>query len=74
MDSHDKEVNPIVEHIVQIDPTVECIIEMFSEEFLRDLARKTGFIKRQRKVDPVTFFSGSHTRFWRRFSEIHQSA
>lgn len=56
MDSHNKEVNPIVERIVQIDPTVECIIQMFPEEFLRDLARKTGFIKRQRKIDPVIYF------------------
>ena len=42
MDSHNKEINPIIERIVQIDPTVECIIQMFPEEFLRDLARKTG--------------------------------
>jgi hypothetical protein len=64
VDSHDKEVNSIVENIVQIDPTVECIIEMFSEEFLRDIARKTGVIKRQRKVGPVTFISGSQRGNW----------
>nr|QNO44449.1 hypothetical protein OHDJCCFA_00006 [Methanosarcinales archaeon ANME-2c ERB4]QNO45860.1 hypothetical protein CLCIFPGF_00017 [Methanosarcinales archaeon ANME-2c ERB4] len=29
---------------------------MFPEEFLRNLAQKTGFIKRIRKIDPVTFF------------------
>ena len=51
MDGHKKEANPTAEHIVQIDSTVECI-----EEFLRNLARKPGFIKRLRKIDPVTFF------------------
>ena len=29
---------------------------MFPEEFLRNLTRKTGSIKRQRKIDPVMFF------------------
>ena len=56
MDGHNKEANPTAERIVQIDPTVECIIQMFPEDFLRNIARKTGFIKRLRKIDPVTFF------------------
>ena len=56
MDSHNKETNPTAERIVQTDPTVECIIQMFPEDFLRNLAQKTGFIKRLRKIDPVTFF------------------
>ena len=43
-------------HTKQTDPTVECLVQMFSQEFLRDLARKTEFIKRQRKIDPVQFF------------------
>ena len=43
-------------HIKQTDPTVECLVQMFSEEFLRNTAQKTGLIKRQRKIDPVTFF------------------
>ena len=34
MYGHNKEANPTAEHIVQIEPTVECIIEMLSEEFL----------------------------------------
>ena len=43
-------------HTKQTDPSVEYLIQMFSEEFLRDLARETEFIKRQRKIDPVQFF------------------
>ncbi|KAF5414484.1 MAG: hypothetical protein C5S48_08800 [Candidatus Methanogaster sp.] len=31
MDGHNKEANPTAERIVQIDPTVECIIQMFPE-------------------------------------------
>ena len=29
---------------------------MFPEDFLRDIALKTEFIKRKRKIDPITFF------------------
>jgi hypothetical protein len=61
-------------HTKQTDPSVEYLVQMFSEEFLRDLARKTEFIKRQRKSDPVIFFSGSPTRIWSRFSQTYQSA
>lgn len=43
-------------HTKQTDPSVEYLVQMFSEEFLWDLARKTEFIKRQRKIDPVIFF------------------
>ena len=43
-------------HTKQTDPSVEYLVQMFSEEFLRDLAQKTGFIKRIRKIDPVIFF------------------
>ena len=43
-------------HTKQTDPSVEYLVQMFSEEFLRNLARKTEFIKRQRKIDPVIFF------------------
>nr|QNO48918.1 hypothetical protein MOGPJHGO_00021 [Methanosarcinales archaeon ANME-2c ERB4] len=43
-------------HTKQTDPSVEYLRQMFPEEFLRNLAQKTGFIKRIRKIDPVTFF------------------
>jgi len=39
-----------------IDPTVETIVEMFPEEFLRNTARETGVVKRERKVDLVILF------------------
>ena len=34
-----------------IDPTVETIVEMFPEDFLRNTARETGVVKRERKID-----------------------
>ncbi len=43
-------------HTKQTDPSVEYLRQMFPEEFLRNFAKKTGFIKRIRKIDPVTFF------------------
>jgi putative transposase len=46
MDNHNKEA----------DPTVECIVQMFPEEFLRNLARKVGFIQRERKIEAVMMF------------------
>ena len=39
-----------------IDPTVMTIVEMFPDDFLRDTARETGFVKRERKIDPVILF------------------
>ena len=33
-------------HTKQTDPSVEYLVQMFPEEFLRNLAQKTGFIKR----------------------------
>ncbi len=43
-------------HTKQTDPSAECLVQMFPEEFLRKLARKTGLIKRLRKIYPVIFF------------------
>jgi len=40
----------------KVDPTVETLVEMFSEEFLRNTARETGVVKRERKIDPVILF------------------
>jgi putative transposase len=39
-----------------VDPTVMTIVEMFPDDFLRDTARETGFVKRERKIDPVILF------------------
>lgn len=40
----------------RVDPTVETIVEMFPEEFLRNTAQETGVVKRERKIDPVILF------------------
>ena len=39
------------------DPTVEAIVEMFPEDFLRDTARESGFVIREPKLIRL-FFSG----------------
>ena len=38
------------------DPTVEAIVEMFPEDFLRNTARESGLVIRERKIDPVILF------------------
>jgi hypothetical protein len=40
----------------KVDPTVETLVEMFSEKFLRNTARETGIVKRERKIDSVILF------------------
>ena len=40
----------------EVDPTVKSIVEMFPEDFLRNTARETGVVKRERKIDPVILF------------------
>jgi putative transposase len=40
----------------KVDPIVECLIKLFPEDFIRAIAQETGFIQRQRKIDPVIFF------------------
>jgi hypothetical protein len=40
----------------RVAPTVETIAEMFPEEFLRNTARETGVVRRERKIDPVILF------------------
>ncbi len=40
----------------RVDPTVETIVEMFPETFLRNTAREAGVVIRERKVDPVVLF------------------
>ena len=39
-----------------VDPTVQAIVEMFPEDFLRNTARETGVVKRERKIDVVILF------------------
>jgi hypothetical protein len=36
--------------------SMACLIVLFSEEFIRRTAVETGFIKRERRVDPVIMF------------------
>ena len=38
------------------DPTVEAIVEVFPEDFLRNTARESGLVIRERKIDPVILF------------------
>ncbi|MFQ6055466.1 MAG: IS4 family transposase, partial [Methanosarcinales archaeon] len=40
----------------KVDPTVKSLVEMFPEDFLRNIAKETGLIKRERKIDPVMLF------------------
>ena len=49
-------------HTKQTDPSVEYLVQMFPEGFLRNLAQETEFIKRQHKIDPVIFFCGMSVR------------
>lgn len=39
-----------------VDPCAPCLTELFSESFLRKAAAETGFIKRERKIDPIIMF------------------
>ena len=39
-----------------VDPTVKSLVEMFPEDFLRNTARETGVVKRERKIDVVILF------------------
>ena len=39
----------------ETDPAVEAIVEMFPEDFLKNTARESGFVIRERKIDPVIF-------------------
>ena len=38
------------------NPIAESLLEMFPEDFIRTLAKETGFVKRERKIDPVLLF------------------
>lgn len=38
------------------DPSVECLTRLFPEDFIRNTASETGFIQRERKIDPVILF------------------
>jgi putative transposase len=38
------------------DPSVECLTRLFPEDFIRNTACETGFIQRERKIDPVILF------------------
>ena len=40
----------------KVDPSVECLTRLFPEDFIRSTATETGFIQRERKIDPVILF------------------
>jgi len=39
-----------------VDPSVKWLTMLFPEDFIRNTAFETGFIQRERKIDPVIFF------------------
>ncbi len=39
-----------------VDPCVSCLTRLFPESFFRKTAVETGFVKRNRKIDPVIMF------------------
>ena len=38
-----------------VGPTVQTTVEMFPEDFLKNTARETGVVERERRIDPVSF-------------------
>ncbi len=40
----------------KVDPSVECLTMLFPEDFIRNTAAETGFVQRERKIDPVILF------------------
>jgi len=50
-----------------VDPTVQTIVEMFPEDFLRNTARETGVVERERKIDVVVLFWVTTLEFGVRF-------
>ncbi len=40
----------------KVDPSVECLTKLFPEDFIRNTAAETGFVQRERKIDPVILF------------------
>jgi len=40
----------------KVDPSVEYLTKLFPEDFIRTTASETGFIQRERKIDPVILF------------------
>jgi hypothetical protein len=51
----------------KVDPTVQAIVEMFPEDFLRNTARETGVVERERKIE---YYQGAKTEI-RGKSENH---
>ena len=50
-----------------VDPTVQAIVEMFPDDFLRNAARETGVVERERKIDVVVLFWVTTLEFGVRF-------
>jgi hypothetical protein len=46
----------ILDNENSVDPTVQTIVKMFPEDFLRNTARETGVVERERKIDVVILF------------------
>ncbi len=57
----------IVDNENSVDPTVNTLIEMLPEDFLRNTARKTGVVERERKIDIVILFGVTTLGFEVRF-------
>lgn len=39
----------------KMDDLVDAMDDMFPDEFVKQIAKETGFIKRERKIDPIAF-------------------
>ena len=40
----------------RVDPTVQCLVDLFPEEYLREQIREAGLLKRERRIDIVMLF------------------
>jgi hypothetical protein len=50
-----------------VDPTVQAIVEMFPDDFLRNTARETGVVEGERKIDVLVLFWVTTLEFGVRF-------
>ena len=50
-----------------VDATVQVIVERFPDDFLRNAARETGVVERERKIDVVVLFWVTALEFGVRF-------
>ena len=62
----------IPDNEISVDPTVKTLVEMFPGDFLRNTARETGTVERERKIDIVILFWVTTLGFGVRFFKYYQ--